>query len=682
MDDPAARASALPVPTDLLLPPGSRLLHIGQPKTGTTSLQYAASVQREQLLRLGVCYPGQRMNHNRAVSALMERLSPVWTSLPDLAEWRDLATEVAATPAERVLISYEQITESDDAVAARFREELGDGLHVVITMRGFGSMLPSIWQQYVKNGYAGHLEPWLHAMLDDPSDRSVTPTFWPRHDLVDQLRRWGDLVGTDNLTVVVLDKSHPALLTAAFEGMLGLPLNQLALTDDDGYRANRGLSAAEVELLRAFNEELVSRPADRGMYNRLVPNGAIAALQRSRRPGTGEGRIDLPPWAVERAAVVGREFAEAARRRGVRVIGDLDQIAARESAARSDEAAAPLAAVREVEVIAMRGLISRAIGRGIDFQSDPAPGDRHPTARALRGELRRRMRLRFARPRAVIEIDFARFSAADLVVAESGPDRVRVTRAVALVDARDPVGLARLGDRPRWIRVEGHDAFDPSVRRAVRSATGRGALVILTLPADGDLEESMYDQALAAGESRPREAWRTDRRTRRLLKVPDSRRLERWWRTRGEVVLASEPLDVAARVASHLGVEPFTLVPASTHRTLTAEERQLVGDLNRDLADRQIAPRHVYDFVRSGAIAGLLAAPPSAPGAVDTQRALAGMYSQAIGAGRGFGGAAQPGYRRYVRDVDSEVVGMSIRQLVFGTISGAVRDATRDREAR
>src|SRR5699024_7178771 len=57
----------------LLLPERARLLHIGPMKTGTTSLQSAASKLRARLLAHGVRYPGVTMNHRRAVGAFMNK---------------------------------------------------------------------------------------------------------------------------------------------------------------------------------------------------------------------------------------------------------------------------------------------------------------------------------------------------------------------------------------------------------------------------------------------------------------------------------------------------------------------------------------------------------------------------------------------------------------------------------
>src|SRR5690606_25922027 len=106
-------------------PAGSRVLHIGQPKTATTALQVAASTQRDRLRALGVVYPGRGLNHNRATSAIMRRVTPFRPQPLRIAEWQELLAEIARTPEATALISYENVGESDEAAARRFAADLG-----------------------------------------------------------------------------------------------------------------------------------------------------------------------------------------------------------------------------------------------------------------------------------------------------------------------------------------------------------------------------------------------------------------------------------------------------------------------------------------------------------------------------------------------------------------------------
>src|SRR5690625_4335566 len=50
-----------------VLPPGTRALYIGPPKSGTTALQAAASAARDELYTHGVVYPGSGESHHRDI---------------------------------------------------------------------------------------------------------------------------------------------------------------------------------------------------------------------------------------------------------------------------------------------------------------------------------------------------------------------------------------------------------------------------------------------------------------------------------------------------------------------------------------------------------------------------------------------------------------------------------------
>src|SRR5699024_4020354 len=102
-----------------LIPPGSRLLYIGPPKTGTSTLQRAARARRQVLLENGVLYPGTSLNHQLEVAALLNRrlwrdrsikrrLNPGSAgAVPAMSKWEELMGEVNNEQTRRILISSE-----------------------------------------------------------------------------------------------------------------------------------------------------------------------------------------------------------------------------------------------------------------------------------------------------------------------------------------------------------------------------------------------------------------------------------------------------------------------------------------------------------------------------------------------------------------------------------------------
>ncbi len=377
------------------LPPGTRLLHIGLMKTGTTALQRAAASHRADLAAHGVRYPGRGVNHLQPVCALMGRRlgwSVSGAVAPDLRWWRELMAEVAAADeTDRILISHEFASESDDEQAARFVAELGEQTHVVITLRGFATLLGSSWQQYVKAGRRKAFQPWLREVLADEPRSNLARSFHRRHDQAEILTRWLDLVGPERLTVVIGDRSRPNLLPDAFSDLLGLPRELLRNAPDGG--ENRSLSWQEAEFLRGVNARVHEAKVGWRPYEVLIRDGLIARTLRARRPSEQESGMVLPPWAEEPALARARRYHDAVLGSGCRVIGDPQLLLERPQVG---ELPRPTTVPLDAATEATAGLLSAALGQGAEFDV---------TDRPLPPELRRL--LRFKRGRQWIELNEA-----------------------------------------------------------------------------------------------------------------------------------------------------------------------------------------------------------------------------------------------------------------------------------
>jgi hypothetical protein len=384
---PGENSEAVNESAQWLLPERARLLHIGIPKTGTTALQQAASSRRAQLLNSNVRYPTRFVNHRDAVSGLMGRRwgwSGLGSSIPPRSAWDALMAEIEADTTRRTLISHEFGSEADDETAREFVSELGPSTHIVITLRAVGAILPSAWQQYIKTGYVGALDTWLKAVIGDTPKLSVTPSYHRRNDQGGVVKRWAAAAGPQNVTVVVLDKDRPHLLYDAFEGMLGLPEGMLRDESSSGFRANRGMSLSESELIRNFNVLIKGRRVNWDDYHSLIRLGGAARLLEERVPAEGEPPVRLPAWAAERAIELGKRYAADIAESGVRVIGDLNQlylpVTPRDEDATDRVADVPL----DIAVQTLGGVFSAATGRGATFAELVADGgETSSSARAL-----------------------------------------------------------------------------------------------------------------------------------------------------------------------------------------------------------------------------------------------------------------------------------------------------------
>src|SRR5581483_5342174 len=203
--------------------PGTRLLHIGPHKTGTSAIQGALYLARKRLEAVGVSYPGQGRTVLWPILAVTGQPPLHGEPQPKISYWEELVAQIAAAGDQRVVLSSEFFAQSDDATARRVVTDLGgDRVHVVVTLRSLTRILPSQWQQYIQNGFHFRYPEWLEGILSDPPD-TPTPGFWLRHRHDKLVARWAAVTGKENLTVVAIDEYDRLMILRTFEAMLGLP---------------------------------------------------------------------------------------------------------------------------------------------------------------------------------------------------------------------------------------------------------------------------------------------------------------------------------------------------------------------------------------------------------------------------------------------------------------------------
>ncbi|HEY5986615.1 MAG TPA: hypothetical protein VIV12_09595 [Streptosporangiaceae bacterium] len=312
---------------DLLLAPGTRLVHIGPHKTGTTAVQGAFHRGREALEEHGVSYFGAvpAASYLEGSLAITQRKAHMGKAVPDMRHWTELTADVAAQGDRRVLVSSEFFADADDAAARRVVSDLGGArAHVVVTVRPLIKIMPSQWQQYVQNGLLPPYPDWLDGILNKPPEQVPTPSFWRRHRHDKLIARWAAAAGARNVTVVVVDESDRLMLLRTFERMLGLPSGFLMLDDS---AVNRSLTLAEAELIRLLNHEIKDRGWPGKLYARFMRRGVIRQLKAGHQPGPGEPRIVTPAWALKRAGEIDAEMAEHISALGVHIVGDISALA-------------------------------------------------------------------------------------------------------------------------------------------------------------------------------------------------------------------------------------------------------------------------------------------------------------------------------------------------------------------
>jgi len=370
----------------LALPPGTRLLHIGPHKTGTTALQRALQEGRERLLEHDVVYPGNGPSHIRGAVAVTGARGLVGAPKTSMREWRRLVKRVEAAGDRRVVISSEFFDMADDATARSIVEELGGPrVHVVVTLRPLAKILPSAWQQAVRSRLRLSYEEWLKRLFAETPKIQTAKTFWKRHHHDVLIARWAAAVGTDNLTVVVLDESDRMMLLHTFEQMLAVPADTLRFTAG---RTNRSLTLPETELVRQLNQEFRRREWSEQAYARFIRLGVVEHLQLTRQPPPDEPGITTPRWALERAAEIGARAAKVIEASGVRVVGDLSTLGTGPRPGARDGDAERAAAVAQLPtdaaMTAVIGAVLAASPGDSTGKEEPAAPPRRVEDRAVR----------------------------------------------------------------------------------------------------------------------------------------------------------------------------------------------------------------------------------------------------------------------------------------------------------
>jgi hypothetical protein len=314
------------MPTDLTL-------HIGTPKSGTTYLQATLTAGRRALDRAGILYPGERylpgngFNQQPAMYALGRRHIG-WVNDKAIASairhFGRLCEEVSVHRG-RVLISAESLAFFDISEIDTLLDKLGTErprASVVITARDLGRILPSIWQQNVKNGAT---QP-LNAYLDSVAELRGTPDvpMWTAFGLPGLVERWASVVGLDHVTLVTASHHGQAQLWRRFAEAALVP-QRLPETTGTGttFDRNTSLSWSQIEVLRHLNAMLQSEKHD--PRRAQVTRERLLRIWMDGSSGSGP-RIGLPAHLQPVVTRWADEDIDRLAACGVRVVGSLDDL--------------------------------------------------------------------------------------------------------------------------------------------------------------------------------------------------------------------------------------------------------------------------------------------------------------------------------------------------------------------
>ena len=293
-------------------------LHLGTAKSGTTYLQELWWRHRSALRERGLLLPGVALRDHFHAAALVKGMDVIVAELgpEERRTWTRLLAEVAAWDGD-ALISHEHFSDSPADAARRAVEQAAasaDEVHVLLTVRDLGRVLPSAWQQRVKQGARQPYGAFLEGVRQERDDQK----FWRYQDVPGILDRWAGDLPPERVHLVVVPPSGAPRdeLWRRTATVLGIDVDDLDATPR---RPNDSLGIVEAELLRRVNAVL-PRSARTVALTRLTKGAFARDVLAGSSPRES---FVLPAAHADWVRARSEATVAALAGRGYDVVGDL-----------------------------------------------------------------------------------------------------------------------------------------------------------------------------------------------------------------------------------------------------------------------------------------------------------------------------------------------------------------------
>ncbi|ACA14602.1 hypothetical protein M446_0014 [Methylobacterium sp. 4-46] len=334
------------------------IIHIGTPRTGSSSLQTVLFRHRAALREAGILYPDLTPRAAPLPHLSHQHLGAALAGRRPLGERRELldalASRLAASRAEAVVISYEGLClfpswHPAPGLLCDLLRRHGYEPEILLTVRAQAAYLQS--QHLWRLQFLAERRPFAAAFAADLGHR--------RYDYLYGLDGWARAARGRVSVVPYRDRRADAPLIVRVAAELGLADRLLPLmsADDLACRANRSLDPVSAEVARRLAASGIAR---RGEQARAV-TARIEALAAER--GLGGAFQALDAGMLERAAAHYRATNELLARR-VWATGWDDRIEAPHILPATELAGRPLDRATEGEVEAIRRLVIAELGLG------------------------------------------------------------------------------------------------------------------------------------------------------------------------------------------------------------------------------------------------------------------------------------------------------------------------------
>lgn len=297
------------------------LLHIGPPKTASTTIQRRLAERRAELAAVGITVV---VEHRDAAIDLIGHDYLHRRTRSSTFAWNALQEAVESAPATRVIISNELFAWLDQASIQTLIEALGpDRTRVVFCARSLEQLAASFWHELAIRGGTSSRNEWFQELraADGRIDslENSAARFWHAEDPAALARRWGGVIGPDRLTCVVVSERDPRATLDRIDHALGLP--QIELPRGVSVE-NRSTSPERLEALVRFNRRIAAMRVPR-RFRATLARYAHEQLVARHEPAAGVQGLsqEVRAWCEERQS---RSFNEM-RELGVKVVGNLDE---------------------------------------------------------------------------------------------------------------------------------------------------------------------------------------------------------------------------------------------------------------------------------------------------------------------------------------------------------------------
>jgi len=296
-------------------------LHVGTPKSGTTSLQNILARNRDLLLEYGYLYPGTNAGHFIEALSLRDSGFRGHTFERSEGAWDRVVADIMAHDGP-ALLSHEILGGSVPKVLKRAAKSLeGRQVRVVITCRDLGRQLPAVWQEGVKNGDTVPYGDFLADAVESWDGAGSARGMWRGQNLADVGERWGSWVGNENVrfvTVPPFGADHD-VLWSRFREATALPDAAYAIPSKP---RNPSLGTVETELLRRIVERLPEDVPWPTFARQVKRRLAQRQLVKHKAGGT----LTVPSDYRAETERIAAEMVEGMRAGGFTVFGELDEL--------------------------------------------------------------------------------------------------------------------------------------------------------------------------------------------------------------------------------------------------------------------------------------------------------------------------------------------------------------------